>query len=381
MSYDLFLRNKSGAMQGMRDFARVMCVHSASQSDGWGERKAIPLSVDRQLTAISPGGGISGSYSVPGIVNSKSTAELGILGSDVWHATYTLHNNPWSLPDFGSLAGVHGTASIYVPEQWRFYASGTDPFFPYSHMIAGEIYGEGFTPAPPVGAIGLKIDNLYLRGDRRIMRLIASGHTTNRGGRIQSFYFSCSHLDFCVYFLPVEPNIPTAQHVIRNVGDGVYEAFFIGAQCRVAVYERKSGLSPGQYGIRFYNDSGNVAIDDGDTAMIPERDIFVPSLGNGGWVDLMQFDANRLINMHCNRFAGAVSMWEKSFFIYRDWVEWNSQYNVLQYKFGVVSTLRQSDMSNTARTFYFDFKGNSANFTMNTRVTSVGVVNTSNVIF
>lgn len=152
---------------------------------------------------------------------------------------------------------------------------------------------------------GLKIGNLPpITGGRKFMVLLSIGVSEQVGIRRFRYRFHCHHRDFCIYFRPNHLHQPIASQYIHDVGGGVYDAYFVGlGTCTVYVYERKQNRHDGLYGLRLFNQMGEIAFDQRDEPMNPLPNLFIPPILPNGGVKL--YDQNlmwhRAFNMHMNR--------------------------------------------------------------------------------
>lgn len=221
---------------------------------------------------------------------------------------------------------------------------------------------------------GLQIGNLPpITGDRRIIRLLTMGDTAPVSATRHKFRFHCGHFDFCVYFRPIHGYVPTASQVVHNVGNGVFDAYFVGSACRVYVYERKSSQKNGGYGLQLFNAHGSIALDSNDEPMNPLPNLYIPPLGRGGMVQICGADrvAQTAVNMHGNRIAMALNIYTGAYTVFRDAIYFTE--NGLFYVFG----LGEQSYPNVANAPVDFSTPNHYSGLSNQKPTSVGLVNTA----
>ncbi len=224
-------------------------------------------------------------------------------------------------------------------------------------------------------------DGLELTGDRRVMRFLASGVTTQVNANLHRFEFRSERLDFAVYFQLLEAGKYSAQHVVHSVGNGVFHAYFVGSPCRVFVYEKKHGSGAGNYGVWLYNDNGNLALDSFDEPINPLTDLYIPPLGMGGKVFICnQAEADKTaFNMHCIRGRLAVNIWARQYCIWRD--SMIRDVDGIWYVFGFDARWRdmQGDGSDVPANFYPQTPSR-FNWLENTYPTSLGRIDVGNYL-
>lgn len=374
MPYDLWLRNGKNSLSRMSDGANVMHLYSGQAY--FGNNSGWPGTLGREQSATYFGEPFNASLFAQSGASSKHYSGFGAITNHIWHSHYVLDGNPWISPHFGLRGAAPGNGCVYNPNDGNIYATHQpNGYYPTGQVTLGEVYGGGF--APPINLkYGLRLNNVCVIGGRRIMRLLTWGTTNHHRDGIHSFYFHCNHRDFAVYFLPMEEGVATCSHAIRDVGNGVYEAFFLGSSCRVFVYERKTARLNNRYGLIIRNENIEVAFEEGDIAMKAMNNIYIPGLRNNAYLDLFPWTENRAVNMHCNRYAVNADIYAKSVYIYRDYVmRINGQ---LRYGFNLANVIGTNEINKDY--FYINPRQIRPNtMIMNVYSTSVGVVDTSNV--
>lgn len=343
-----------------------------------GEEAYVPASDVRPVPSWG-GTAVQGTLYSSSAVRKNHFSVFGIGSHKLWHSCYHLISGDvgrypgWWSQHAG--ATVPGLASVYHEESGFLYSDTGDAFFSSPRCVVGAVSDTGNVLNGESG-YGVQLGGINITANRRIMRLVASGRTTHLSNGIHSFTFRCATLGFAVYFVPLEAEVPTRQSFVRDAGGGLYEAFFVGASCNVAVYEMKSGTNSESYGIQIFNGEQAIAMESGDRLMIPEQDLHIPPADPGTIYDLGEYSPYRMVNMHCIRYAMRVSPWERQVAVWRDCVFYDRAAGRLRYQLRHAHTFHTNDGVVSAMNWAMPWNSRAKLYTQHI-ATSVGVIDAS----